>query len=47
MKTSRSRYWRIKKYAHYARDILFQYEVMYKVLPLHPQELRYASMCAE
>lgn len=27
-----------EKYAKYIRDMLFQYEAMYKDLPLHPQE---------
>lgn len=30
------------KYAEYVRDMLFQYEAMYKNLPLHPQERSYA-----
>ena len=30
------------KYAVYIRDMLFQYEAMYKNLPLHPQERSYA-----
>ena len=30
------------KYATYVRDMLFQYEAMYKNLPLHPQERSYA-----
>jgi hypothetical protein len=30
------------KYAKYIRDMLFQYEVMYKTLPVHPQERSYA-----
>jgi hypothetical protein len=30
------------KYAHYIRDMLFQYEAMYKDLPIHPQERSYA-----
>lgn len=29
-------------YAQYVRDMLFQYEAMYKGLPLHPQERSYA-----
>lgn len=31
-----------QKYAVYVRDMLFQYEAMYKDLPLHPQERSYA-----
>lgn len=31
-----------EKYAAYVRDMLFQYEAMYKNLPLHPQERSYA-----
>lgn len=31
-----------EKYAAYVRDMLFQYEAMYKDLPLHPQERSYA-----
>lgn len=31
-----------EKYANYVRDMLFQYEVMYKDLPLHPKERSYA-----
>ncbi len=31
-----------EKYATYIRDMLFQYEAMYKTLPLHPQERSYA-----
>ena len=31
-----------EKYARYIRDMLFQYEAMYKDLPLHPQERSYA-----
>jgi len=31
-----------KKYAVYVRDMLFQYEAMYKDLPLHPQTRSYA-----
>jgi hypothetical protein len=31
-----------EKYAIYVRDMLFQYEVMYKDLPLHPQTRSYA-----
>jgi hypothetical protein len=31
-----------EKYAIYVRDMLFQYEAMYKDLPLHPQERSYA-----
>ena len=31
-----------EKYATYVRDMLFQYEAMYKDLPLHPQERSYA-----
>ena len=31
-----------EKYAVYIRDMLFQYEAMYKNLPLHPQERSYA-----
>ena len=31
-----------EKYATYIRDMLFQYEAMYKDLPLHPQERSYA-----
>ena len=31
-----------EKYAKYIRDMLFQYEAMYKALPLHPQERSYA-----
>ncbi|WP_299082126.1 heparinase II/III family protein [uncultured Paraglaciecola sp.] len=31
-----------KKYAKYIRDMLFQYEAMYKTLPVHPQERSYA-----
>ena len=30
------------KYASYVRDMLFQYEAMYKDLPLHPKERSYA-----
>ena len=30
------------KYAEYVRDMLFQYEAMYKDLPLHPQTRSYA-----
>ena len=30
------------KYAIYIRDMLFQYEAMYKNLPIHPQERSYA-----
>ncbi len=30
------------KYAIYVRDMLFQYEAMYKDLPMHPQERSYA-----
>ncbi|MEP1383970.1 MAG: heparinase II/III family protein [Paraglaciecola sp.] len=30
------------KYAKYVRDMLFQYEAMYKDLPVHPQERSYA-----
>lgn len=30
------------KYAVYVRDMLFQYEAMYKNLPLHPQERSYS-----
>lgn len=30
------------KYAQYVRDMLFQYEAMYKDLPVHPQERSYA-----
>ena len=30
------------KYAKYIRDMLFQYEAMYKDLPIHPQERSYA-----
>jgi hypothetical protein len=30
------------KYAVYVRDMLFQYEAMYKDLPMHPQERSYA-----
>jgi hypothetical protein len=30
------------KYANYIRDMLFQYEAMYKDLPIHPQERSYA-----
>jgi hypothetical protein len=30
------------KYAKYLRDMLFQYEAMYKDLPVHPQERSYA-----
>jgi hypothetical protein len=30
------------KYAKYIRDMLFQYETMYKTLPVHPQERSYA-----
>lgn len=30
------------KYAEYIRDMLFQYEAMYKDLPVHPQERSYA-----
>ena len=30
------------KYAKYVRDMLFQYEAMYKDLPLHPKERSYA-----
>lgn len=31
-----------EKYAIYLRDMLFQYEAMYKDLPIHPQERSYA-----
>ena len=31
-----------EKYANYVRDMLFQYEAMYKDLPLHPQTRSYA-----
>ncbi len=31
-----------EKYAIYIRDMLFQYEAMYKDLPVHPQERSYA-----
>lgn len=31
-----------EKYAIYVRDMLFQYEAMYKGLPLHPQQRSYA-----
>ena len=31
-----------EKYAHYIKDMLFQYEGMYKDLPLHPKERSYA-----
>lgn len=31
-----------EKYAIYLRDMLFQYEAMYKDLPVHPQERSYA-----
>ena len=31
-----------EKYAIYVRDMLFQYEAMYKDLPLHPQTRSYA-----
>lgn len=31
-----------EKYAIYVREMLFQYEAMYKDLPLHPQERSYA-----
>ena len=31
-----------EKYARYVRDMLFQYEAMYKDLPLHPKERSYA-----
>ena len=31
-----------EKYAEYVRDMLFQYEAMYKNLPVHPQERSYA-----
>ncbi|RZV35694.1 MAG: alginate lyase family protein [Chromatiales bacterium] len=31
-----------KKYANYVRDMLFQYEAMYKDLPLHPKTRSYA-----
>ena len=31
-----------ERYAEYVRDMLFQYEAMYKDLPLHPQERSYA-----
>lgn len=31
-----------EKYTIYIRDMLFQYEEMYKNLPLHPQERSYA-----
>jgi len=31
-----------EKYARYVRDMLFQYEAMYKGLPLHPKERSYA-----
>jgi hypothetical protein len=30
------------KYANYVRDMLFQYEAMYKDLPIHPKERSYA-----
>ena len=31
-----------EKYAEYVRDMLFQYEAMYKDLPVHPQTRSYA-----
>jgi len=31
-----------EKYASYVRDMLFQYEAMYKDLPIHPKERSYA-----
>jgi hypothetical protein len=31
-----------EKYANYVRDMLFQYEAMYKDLPLHPKTRSYA-----
>ena len=31
-----------EKYAIYVRDMLFQYEAMYKTLPVHPKERSYA-----
>ena len=31
-----------EKYANYVRDMLFQYEAMYKDLPVHPKERSYA-----
>ena len=31
-----------EKYARYVRDMLFQYEAMYKDLPVHPKERSYA-----
>ncbi len=31
-----------ERYARYIRDMLFQYEAIYKTLPLHPQERSYA-----
>ena len=31
-----------EKYAVYVRDMLFQYEAIYKDLPLHPQTRSYA-----
>ncbi|RMA64817.1 alginate lyase family protein [Ulvibacter antarcticus] len=31
-----------QKYAKYVRDMLFQYEAMYKTLPIHPQTRSYA-----
>jgi hypothetical protein len=31
-----------EKYAKYVKDMLFQYEAMYKNLPVHPQERSYA-----
>jgi len=31
-----------EKYAEYVRDMLFQYEAMYKHLPVHPKERSYA-----
>ncbi|MCF2947540.1 heparinase II/III family protein [Paraglaciecola aquimarina] len=31
-----------EKYAIYIKDMLFQYETMYKTLPVHPQERSYA-----
>ncbi|MDM9630891.1 alginate lyase family protein [Robiginitalea aurantiaca] len=31
-----------EKYARYVRDMLFQYEAMYKDLPIHPKERSYA-----
>ena len=31
-----------EKYAVYVRDMLFQYEAMYKTLPIHPKERSYA-----